>query len=198
MGKEDDNLRGTGADDVMGTLEPGDATATPAVSPTVASDAALPASTAAISQPASKAATAAAAAAPAPTPLAENATWDMRRSKLCRFPSKEGSAKAITDNTDGYRKRKLADSDSETDNGPPSITRDDPDDPDDLDPKVEVKIWPMGQSKEPFIIRVDHDATMGQFENQLKTQTCTKNCVLITMFGNPVVYKMKELSLIHI
>ena len=42
MGKEDDNLRGTGADDVMGTLEPGDATATPAVSPTVASDAALP------------------------------------------------------------------------------------------------------------------------------------------------------------
>ena len=42
MGKEDDNLRGTGADDVIGTLEPGDATATPAVSPTVASDAALP------------------------------------------------------------------------------------------------------------------------------------------------------------
>ena len=65
MGKEDDNLRGTGADDVMGTLEHRDATAMPAVSPTVASDAALPASPAAISQPASKAATAAVAAAAA-------------------------------------------------------------------------------------------------------------------------------------
>ena len=96
---------------------------------------------------------------------------------------------AITDNADASRKRKRADSDIETGNGSPSITRDDPGE---VDSKVEVKIWPMGECKEPFIIRVDHDATMGQFESQLKTQTCTKNCVLITMFGNPVVYKMSE------
>ena len=82
------------------------------------------------------------------------------------------------------------DSDPDSECGATSEVRSDPED---MLQKVEISVWPANEYRRPVQIRVDHDATVGQFHLHLKGRAEVGNHRLVLEQDPNVTYDMRSI-----